>query len=84
MLLGGSKRRLSVDTTVESTIDRLTEALSQPVTVNIPRNPQLPADKANLFGNLIAAQLREIDPQFVDDIMLQIMQVITNAKRRQT
>lgn len=46
--------------------------------------PGIPApDKISIFGNLIAAQLREVDPQLVDELMLKIMQVINTAKRNQ-
>lgn len=73
------KRRLNSDTT-EDDLDRLTDILKQPVTVNMPRNPLPPPDSAALFGNLVAAQLRDIQPQFVDDTM--ILQILSNAKRR--
>lgn len=41
-----------------------------------------PSDKAALYGNLVAAQLREINPQIVDDIMLQVMQLLNDAKKK--
>lgn len=80
MVLGNKKRRLDDS---EGSFDRIDAMLSHPITVNVPPfTPPPLADKATLFGNLIAAQLRELDPQLVDDTMLQVMQVINNAKRQ--
>ncbi|KAM0736983.1 hypothetical protein ACS0PU_000076 [Formica fusca] len=59
-----NKRRLSMDDSVEGIFDRFAESLNQPVSVNLPPfmlPPPPPPDKAALFGNLIAAQLKEID-----------------------
>jgi len=47
----------------------------------LPR-PQI--DKPALISNLIAAQLREINPELLDEVMLDILKVTTNAKRRKT
>ncbi|KMQ84088.1 hypothetical protein RF55_18455 [Lasius niger] len=79
-----SKRRLSIDDSVDGIIDRLSDALSQPVTVNVPpfMPPAPSVDKATLFGNLITAHLKELDPQLVDNVMLQILQIINAAKQK--
>lgn len=37
-------------------------------------------DTASLFGNLVAVELKDVDPQLVDNIMLQVMQIINVAK----
>ncbi|XP_071581708.1 uncharacterized protein [Temnothorax nylanderi] len=82
---GSRKRRLSIDE--DRPFDRLVDALGQPPTINIPPftppppPPTQPTDKAALFGSLVAAQLREIDPRRVDDIMLQVMQILSKAKK---
>ncbi|XP_011880328.1 PREDICTED: uncharacterized protein LOC105568899 [Vollenhovia emeryi] len=82
--VGNNKRRLSVDD--ESMFDRFIDALGQPPVINIPpftpSLPTSPTDEAQLFGNLIATQLREMDPDIMDDTMVQVMQLINSAKRR--
>jgi len=70
-----------MDDSVEETLDRFADALYQPVSINMLPPPP-PSDKAALFGNLIAAKLREVKPQLVDDTMLQVMQIINPAKRK--
>jgi len=78
-----NKRRLSLSDSGEGSLDRFVEALSQPITVNVPPFiPSSPIDKAASFGTLIAAQLREVNPNLVDDVMLQIMQIVNAAKRK--
>jgi len=85
MIIGSRKRRLSIDDSVDGILDRFSDALSQPITVNIPPfMPPAPSsvNKATLFGNLIAAHLKEIDEQLVDNVMLQILQIINAAKQK--
>jgi len=43
-------------------------------------SPQL--DKPALIGNLVAAQLREIDPKLLDEVMLDILKLTTDVKKR--
>lgn len=43
---------------------------------------QITADKPALFGNLIAAQLREIDEELLDEVMLNIFKVTADAKKK--
>jgi len=47
----------------------------------LPFMPPTPPmiDETALFGNLVAAQLREIESQFVDDVMLQVLQMLNDA-----
>ncbi|XP_011879052.1 PREDICTED: uncharacterized protein LOC105568196 isoform X1 [Vollenhovia emeryi] len=75
----GSKRR-STSISDNAAIDRIANALNQPVTVKLPSSS--PPDKIMSFANLIAAQLREIDPQDVDEVMIQLLQVLNTAKKR--
>lgn len=84
MVVGCNKRRLSMDDSVEGIFDRFAESLNQLVSVNLPPfmlPPPPPPDKAALFGNLIAAQLKEIDSQLLDNTMLQVMKLINDAKK---
>ncbi|XP_071634434.1 uncharacterized protein [Temnothorax longispinosus] len=88
---GSRKRRFSIDE--DGPFDRLVDALGRSPAINIPPfvpppppppfppPPTQPTDKAALFGNLVAAQLREINPRLVDDVMLQVMQILTKAKK---
>jgi len=39
-------------------------------------------DKPALIGNLVAAQLREIDPELLDEVMLDILKLTADAKKR--
>jgi len=56
-------------------MDQIERILSRPQIA-----PQL--DKPALIGNLVAAQLREIDPELLDEVMLDILKVTTDAKKR--
>jgi len=47
----------------------------------VPPTPPL-SDKADLYGNLVAAQLQEINPQVMDDIMLQVMQLLIMLRKK--
>ncbi|GAB1860723.1 hypothetical protein CAJAP_01802 [Camponotus japonicus] len=80
-----SKRRLSlsIDDSVDGILDRFSDALSQPITVNIPPfMPPAPSsvDKTTLFGNLVTTYLKEIDLQLVDNVILQVLQIMNAAK----
>ncbi|XP_018307569.1 uncharacterized protein [Mycetomoellerius zeteki] len=78
LIMTGNKHLSSSDH--EETIERLADVLKQPVIVNIPPIVPPPSmDKASLFGNLID-QLREVPPQFVDDIMIKVLQIISTVK----
>jgi len=68
---------------VDGILDRFSDALSQPINVNIPPfMPPAPSsvDKATLFGNLVTTHLKEIDPQLVNNVMLQVLQIMNAAK----
>ncbi|XP_028048657.1 uncharacterized protein LOC105834401 [Monomorium pharaonis] len=83
LMKGHNKRRLSDSS--EKSLDRLSEALGEPITVNLsPFIPPVPPplDKSALFGNLLATQLQDVDPNFLDDTTLQIMQLVNTVKRR--
>ncbi|XP_011858323.1 PREDICTED: uncharacterized protein LOC105555868 [Vollenhovia emeryi] len=72
----------SIDSEDGSNFDRLIDAINQPINIPpfVPPKPP-PSDKATLYGNLVTAQLREINPEVMDDIMLQVMQLLNNAKK---
>ncbi|XP_011156993.1 uncharacterized protein LOC105194000 [Solenopsis invicta] len=67
----------------EDSFDRLVDAINQSINVPpfVPPTPTV-TDKAALYGNLVATQLREINSQFVDDIMIKVMQLLNDAKKR--
>jgi len=69
-------------------LDRIAESLTLPISLNMDQiekilsRPQ--TDKPTLIGNLIAAQLREIDPELLDEVMFDILKITTDAKKRKT
>ncbi|XP_025265237.1 uncharacterized protein LOC112638212 [Camponotus floridanus] len=73
----------SIDSEDGTNFDRLIDAINQPISIPpfVPPTPP-PSDKAALYGNLVAAQLREINPQIMDDLMLQVMQLLNNVKKK--
>ncbi|KYQ51404.1 hypothetical protein ALC60_09492, partial [Trachymyrmex zeteki] len=76
------KRRFSED----SALDRIADSLS--ISFNMDQIKQMlpPAqaafDKPTIIGNMIAAQLREIDPELHDEVTLQLLKVTMDAKRK--
>jgi len=83
MIVDNHKRSSSIDSEDGSNFDRLVDAINQPISIPpfVLPTPS-PSDKAALYDNLVAAQLREINPQVMDDIMLQVMQLLNNAKKK--
>lgn len=85
MIVGNHKRSCSsIDDSEDGTnFDKLVDAINRPFSIPpfVPPMPP-PSDKAALYGNLVVAQLREINPQAMDDIMLQVMQLLNNAKKK--
>lgn len=72
----------------DDVLDRIAESLSLPISLNMDQIekilPRLQTDKPTLISNLIAAQLREIDPELLDEVMFDLLKVTTNAKKRKT
>nr|XP_012227094.1 PREDICTED: uncharacterized protein LOC105674954 isoform X2 [Linepithema humile]XP_012227095.1 PREDICTED: uncharacterized protein LOC105674954 isoform X2 [Linepithema humile]XP_012227096.1 PREDICTED: uncharacterized protein LOC105674954 isoform X2 [Linepithema humile]XP_012227097.1 PREDICTED: uncharacterized protein LOC105674954 isoform X2 [Linepithema humile]XP_012227098.1 PREDICTED: uncharacterized protein LOC105674954 isoform X2 [Linepithema humile] len=92
-----SKRRMTEDTLdrtpVADPLDRtpVVDPLALPVFFNTNQlerispcpqiAPQAAYDKPALIGNLVTALLRDVDPELLDEVMLDILKV-TNAKKR--
>lgn len=72
----------------DDVLDRIAESLTLPISLNMDQIekmlPRPQTDKPTLIGNLIAAQLREIDPELLDEIMFDIFKITTDAKKRKT
>jgi len=67
----------------ERSLDQIARAISEPITINMPPLISPQTDKAAAIANLIAIQLREIQPQLLDEITIQLLQIINTAKQRQ-
>ncbi|XP_011170962.2 uncharacterized protein LOC105203770 isoform X2 [Solenopsis invicta] len=78
------KRRMAED----NLLNKITDSLNHPVSLNLGQINRLVScplnDKPALFSNLIAIQLREMDPELQDEVMLEIFKITTNAKKKKT
>ena len=79
---GSYGKRRSTD----DVLDRIAESLTLPISLNMDQIekilPHPQTDKPTLIGNLVAAQLREIDPELLDEVMLDILKITTDAKKK--
>lgn len=82
MIVGNNKRRFSGTDDNEENFERLVAAINEPVNLPPLVAPTPPlTDKAALYGQLVATQLREINPQYIDDIMVKVLQMLNDFRK---